>query len=93
MANVKLHFIKNAPRTAYYRNRTYTVPEDRGRHFVASGFAHYADNKLPDDVPNKEALVNAGIESIEAIRQITDLTEIKGIGKASAEKIKDYLSK
>lgn len=44
---------------------------------------------LPEDFPAKELLEEAGYDSIEKISEATakDLTEIKGIGKATAEDI------
>ena len=44
------------------------------------------------DQKSAELLVKAGVKSIEEIRAHEDLTKIKGIGKASAEKILEAIA-
>jgi hypothetical protein len=49
--------------------------------------------QLPEDFPGKAALAEAGINTYGQLRKYTgDLTEISGIGPATAEKIKDAIS-
>lgn len=48
---------------------------------------------LPEDFPAREFLIEADILNIEAVKEIEDLTSIKGIGKATKEQILSYLSK
>jgi len=47
-------------------------------------------NELPDDIPGKEALIQAGIQTVEQLKSI-ELTEIEGISKALAKKIIQYI--
>lgn len=46
---------------------------------------------LPDDLPGREALVAAGLVTIESLGDVEDLTAIQGIGKATAARIREYL--
>jgi len=46
---------------------------------------------LPEDFPGYESLVEAGILTVSAVREIEDLTAIKGIGKKIAEEIQQQL--
>lgn len=46
------------------------------------------DNELPADLPGRDALIAAGLTTVEAVlAQEDDLTQIENIGKATAEKI------
>jgi hypothetical protein len=46
---------------------------------------------LPDDFPGRAHLLDAGLGTIEAVRRHEDLTQISGIGPATADKIKEAL--
>jgi hypothetical protein len=48
--------------------------------------------ELHEDFPGWLQLVEAGYYTIEAVREIDDLTAIDGIGPATATKIKEALS-
>lgn len=47
---------------------------------------------LPDDFPGRDALMDAGHTTIDAVRAATDLTAITGIGKATAAAITESLA-
>jgi hypothetical protein len=47
--------------------------------------------ELPDDFPHRHLLIQNGIKTVGAVLKIDDLTELKGIGKKSAEAIEAYL--
>jgi len=47
---------------------------------------------LPKDMPARDALIAAGLGSVEDVTAHPDLTEFDGIGKATAAKIVDYLA-
>ena len=47
--------------------------------------------KLPEDFPGHAALEAAGITTYAQLRKAGDVTEVPGIGKATAEKIADAL--
>lgn len=93
MQTKKIHFVVTPLNYAYYRNRTYDVKADLAEKLVSQGYAVYPDPKLPADFPGRDALIDAGIATVEQVRRFSDLTAIKGIGKASATKIQDYLAK
>lgn len=47
--------------------------------------------ELPDDFPYRNVLIENGIKTVGALLRIDDLTELKGIGKKSAEIIETHL--
>jgi hypothetical protein len=47
--------------------------------------------KLPEDFPGHAALAEAGINTYGQLRKVGDLTEVKGIGEATAAKIAEAL--
>lgn len=50
------------------------------------------DTDLPEDFPHRVYLVNAGIETIEAVKQHSDLTQVRYISETRASEIRQYLS-
>lgn len=50
-----------------------------------------AEVSLPDDFPYRHVLMGLGIDTVEAVLKIDDLTSLKGIGKKSARDIEMYL--
>lgn len=46
---------------------------------------------LPDDIPGREQLLAAGVLSLDDVAAMEDLTDVDGIGKATAAKILAYL--
>ena len=48
---------------------------------------------LPEDFPGHAALLDVGITTYAQVRKAGDLTEIAGIGNATAAKIADELAK
>lgn len=47
--------------------------------------------RLPEDFPGHAALAAAGVDTYGKLRKVSDLTEIEGIGPATAEKIQEAL--
>lgn len=47
---------------------------------------------LPDDLPGRERLLAAGLSTVDAVRDYEDLTDVDGIGAATADRIRAYLS-
>lgn len=47
---------------------------------------------LPEDMPHRAELIDAGVESLDSLRELGDLTALPGIGKAKAADIKEYLA-
>jgi len=91
MKTKKIQFLITPSRYAYYANRTYDIQADKADEFVSKKYAVYAEAKLAEDFPYRDVLMNAGLQSAEAVRAFGDLTEIKGIGKAATERINEYL--
>lgn len=58
---------------------------------VTPVFADIQD--LPVDIPARDKLMEAGVKSMDELRLYEDLTEIKGIGKKTAEAITEYLKR
>lgn len=48
-------------------------------------------SKLPENLPGRPALEAAGLLTLEAVTSHEDLTQIKGIGKATAVAIAEFL--
>ncbi len=73
----------------------------RGQHAVAP-LEHYEEDDevetddapegLPLDFPYRELLVGGGLNTLSDVREMPDLTEINGIGEASAKRIADELA-
>lgn len=49
------------------------------------------DTPLPEDVPHRQWLVKAGVETVEELEERADLTELRGIGPARAAKLRGWL--
>lgn len=79
------------PELYHYRPGT-TEPELRPEVVQAEAEAEKQEaaqpkGKLPEDFPGHGALEAAGITTYAQLRKAGDVTEIPGIGKATAEKI------
>jgi hypothetical protein len=73
--------------------------KEEADHLVEMGAARWPDNdeptreddtppsELPEDFPARDELVQAGILTLDQVAEVKDLTEIEGIGKATAEKV------
>lgn len=58
--------------------------------------AESAGTELPEDFPGRDKLIEAGLDTIEKVTEFkieNDLTELDGIGSATADKISDQLVK
>jgi Holliday junction resolvasome RuvABC DNA-binding subunit len=47
--------------------------------------------RLPDDIPGREALIKAGFVNYAVLRNHRTIQTIRGIDKQTAEKIKEYI--
>ena len=47
---------------------------------------------FPEDFPRASRLESAGVETLAALRDVDDLTELDGIGSAYAEEISEALA-
>jgi len=57
---------------------------------VADAFERAGD-ELPADVPGRELLVAAGIETVAALEELEDVRTVPGVGAATARKIREWL--
>lgn len=69
-----------------------------GKEFIELGYAIELESDkstLPEDLPAKDVLIGAGIDSLDALKEIATpegLIAIKGIGKKLADSIINYLA-
>lgn len=56
---------------------------------IIEGGYGYPKMSLPEDLPGRKQLVNAGFDSLQSLRDV-EFKEVKGIGKKTAEQITDY---
>jgi len=96
---MKIKFKKSAPGFAYFAGEIGDINPEAAAKLVDEGFAIIVPetegekNELPADLPCREILFNAGLETVEDIKNVIDtLTEIKGITKKTAEKIAAYVN-
>jgi hypothetical protein len=70
------------------------LPEVAAR-WVARGIATSASTRapLPDDFPGRDALVTAGITTLELVpRTLPALVALKGVGRVTAQRILDAVA-
>ena len=81
---------------AYFVGDDVELPVKQANELIKLGYAEaYTgeagdDSDLPADLPGRPILVDLDM-SLEELKQIDDLTEIEGIGKATAARIKQFL--
>jgi len=51
-----------------------------------------AETPLPEDFPGRTQLAGAGLDTVETVAAVEDLTEVSGIGPAIRGDIEDYLT-
>lgn len=98
---MKIEFVKSAAGIgfAYSPGMQLDCAKPFGKEMIELGYAielEEGTTDMPEDLPMREVLIAAGIDSIDAIKEIATpekLEAIKGIGKKSAENIIKYLSK
>jgi hypothetical protein len=94
---MKIQFIKSATGIGYgyLEGAEVDCLDAFGKEMIDLGYAKMMTTNpdaLPLDLPGRDALLKAGIKTIDEIKAIGDLTEIEGIGKATAEKIGVYIN-
>lgn len=87
----KLYFMKAPRHSGYHAGQVCNVPPALAKKFIEQGDARLATESLPGDIPGRDILIREGIESVDALAEIADLTKVKGIGKATAEQITEWL--
>lgn len=92
MEYIKIQFLNVPKRAGYFAGRTYLVPKKKAQSYVSQGYAVMAEMPLPDDFPHRERLIQAGLDTVQSVRDEADLTRIDRIGKKAADEIETYLS-
>ena len=96
MNTLKVKWIKNGAAIgfAYFKDDESFLEEKTATELHAAGMVMIIENEitLPEDVPSRQLLMESGFSTVEGLASMTveELTEIKGIGKKSAEKIYEY---
>lgn len=85
--------MKPPPGYGYHAGQVANVPEELAETFIDSGYAREPKKTLPKDMPRREDLIAAGLETIQAVKKAEDLTKVKNIGKAGEKEIAEYLAK
>lgn len=82
---------------AYFKGQTATFEQKQADMLIDTGYAvpyHNVDagdeSDLPADMPARDVLVGLGLSMAE-LGSIPDLTQLKGIGKATAAAVKKYI--
>lgn len=96
---MKVKFIKNnaaAIGLAYMIGQEADLPELLAEQCIEDGYAVRVKVlvDLPEELPKREALIAAGITTVEAVEAASDkeLEALKGIGKKSVEEIRAFLT-
>jgi hypothetical protein len=98
----KIKFTKSPTglfRLAYFPGDVVEMNTNQADVIIEAGYAEeynpviHQESGLPVDIPARDKLLAAGVNSLDELRQYDDLTDINGIGKKSAEAIIAYLKK
>ena len=91
---MKIKFIHPVPGMAYFAGDIAEIDEQRGAKLIAQGSAFMipetegTPNNLPQDIPAREILFENGLENMVDVKNALEtLTDLNGIGKATAKKI------
>lgn len=93
-------FLKSVASFAYFAGDVADIEDGKAKELIETG--HVTPNmeeqkpvsKLPEDFPCRDILAKQGILTIESVAEMKEvLTDINGIGEASANKILEYLAK
>jgi len=68
---------------------TFHSTSELPKQIIEGGFG-YPKIQLPKDLPGRKQLVEAGFDSLQALREVEDWKAIKGIGKKTAQQLNDY---
>jgi len=90
----RLFFLQRPPGSGYFAGHTEDVPKGLAKNYKNLGYARPATPVLPDDLPGRDELIAAGVESVDELKDMSkkELEALDGIGKAKAGKIVDYFT-
>lgn len=84
---------------SYFKGDKANLPEEEAEKLIDDGFAcatdpDETDSDLPADLPGRTQLIKGGIATIEQVLNTREsLTDIPGIGNATARQIIEILTK
>lgn len=93
-----IKFLKSKQGLGYFPGDQVDVDEDFAEELIAGGFAtiineEVVESDLPEDLKGREILIKAGLHTKSQVLAAKEtLTDIKGIGKATAEEIVSVLT-
>jgi hypothetical protein len=76
------------------------VPEKQAAEYIRQGMAErwYFEGEtpdeidLPEDLPGRDALIEAGFKTVAGVLSIDDYDEVPGIGQVTEQKLRDYFN-
>ena len=89
----KLYFEKVPPGTSYHAGHVHGVLPELAHEYIKLGYAKPTTPVLPIDMPFRNQLIEAGIETMEDMNHLKSLTDIKGIGEKAAKEIIAFMKK
>lgn len=98
---MKVKFLKNGPGFgfSYFAGEEANIPDEKATELLKLKVVSIAEDgasgcELPADIPHREELDKAGINSLEDLKEYeADYTKIKGIGEAKSKDIVEFLAK
>lgn len=86
---MKVKFLKSHALFAYFVGDEAEMSEEQATTLINGGFVKSVDDSLPKDIPARKLLIESGLSTKEALKDITvdALTQIKGIGPKAAQEI------
>lgn len=85
---------------AYHKGQLEDVETKLADELIETGYAEAFDldeeekpaveHSLPEGIPHLELLLDNGITDLNKLAEVDDLTDLKGIGDAKAEDIKNF---
>jgi hypothetical protein len=98
---IKVKFNKSHPKLAYFEGDVAKIPAQTASKYklLEKGYVINLPvdgdvddiNKLPEDIPSRDILFEAGYDTIEKIKKAGEsLIDVKGIGKGTLKQIESW---
>ncbi len=99
--DIKVKWVKPHPRYAYFAGDVGTVKVEKVKELLDKGYIipipdqeDKKDNPLPEDLPARDILYEAGFDTVEKVKEAGEsLADIKGIGKGTLKQLAEYFKK
>lgn len=95
----RVEFIRPRQGYGYFAGDIASLPDEKVKKLLDEGYVRLSDtpevieSDLPEDLPARQALIDAGlINKKDVLAAAETLTDVKGLGKSTAEKIVAQLS-